>query len=393
MLRHRWKILIGIAAAFVLLTCIELATIGNGPKDEVEAYKKSLISKGEKLEISELIPPPVPPDQNGADIVNEALGMFWPEDYEGSNSIPAMCLIAPGKAIVGFRQPDVRTSYSTNSWANDLAAVSGYRSMTELLRQAMIYPAIDFHFGYGVESEDTEYLHPTPLYAGADRLSVEAMCDLHQGNNDSATTNICAILALINGLQNERLLIFQEHRDHMIFTAANTTWELLHAENLSERELAILQASWDRVELIHAAENAISMQRAIDESEIMKMRTSDKFFNERTPVSTSAVDWSDGVRSGIHQIADNAKIIYSKSMYRASWTYSDELRMLQNYQIILEMIRTTETNRFFNPAYSNMIKQYQAQATDKPSDWIVKLDSFDIHRLFSMRTSPYLTTK
>src|SRR5580698_7090386 len=123
-MRHLWKILISIGLVFALLTVIELATIGDGPEKEVEAYKKSLIAKGEILEISKLAPPLVPPEQNGADIANQALSLTTPESLRETNFIPAMRMIAPGKAIVCFEQPDVGGLYFTNSWENELAVVA-----------------------------------------------------------------------------------------------------------------------------------------------------------------------------------------------------------------------------------------------------------------------------
>ena len=63
----------GIALVFVLLTWIEVTTIGNGPKKQVEAYKKSLIAKGEKLDISELLPTPVPPERYSTGVMPSRL--------------------------------------------------------------------------------------------------------------------------------------------------------------------------------------------------------------------------------------------------------------------------------------------------------------------------------
>lgn len=383
MFRHRWKILIGIALAFVLLTGIELATIGNDPKKEVEAYKKSLIAKGERLDISELLPPPVPPEQNGADTVNEALNLLPPEDYKDSSSIPAMQLIAPGKAIVCFEQPDVRGLYFTNSWANELDVVADERPITELLRQAAAYPAIDFHLDYGNGPfADTPYIRPL-VYSGH-MLATEAVYDLHQGDVASAVTNISAMLALVNGLQDERLLIFQEVRIYMTWITANANWELLQSTNLNDSQLALLQSCWERLEFIRATENAFLMERARSESEFMKMQTSDEYFNkEANSAQPSYVDWSDGLHDGLDGLMEQAKFACAKSMFHASWIYSDELRMLEDDQNILETIRTAETNRFFNPAYRDMLKQLGARAMHKPNDWFARSDDFGFHDTFA----------
>jgi len=383
MIRHRWKILIGIAIVFVLLTAIELATIGNGPKKAVEAYKKSLIANGEKLDISELVPPSVPPEQNGADIVNEALGLLTPEDYEESNLIPAMQMIAPGKAIVCFEQRNPRNRYFTTSWANEMTLVEDDRPMTELLRQAMGYSAVDFHLDYGKGIVvASPYLRP--LLISAHRLSAEATCDLRQADTASAVTNICAILTLMNGLQDERLLIFQEIRTYMTWIAANTTWELLQSSNLNDGQLLLLQSHWAHLEFIRATENAFSMERAWSESELTKMQTSDENFNNSVGwARPSDVNWSDGWRNKWDGLMEQAKFAGATSMFRASWIYSDELHMLEDDQKILETIRTAETNRFFNPSYRDLLKQLRAHAT-LPNDWLTRLDVFGFRSMFGM---------
>ena len=385
MLRHRWKILTGIAVAFVVFICIEVATIGNGPKKEVEAYKKSLIAQGEKLDISELLPPPVSPEQNGADLVNQALGMLTTEDFEYSNLIAAARLIAPGKAIVCFEQPDVRDWNSINSWSNEMAVVEDDRPMTELLRQAANYPAIEFNLDYKDPFGPQQTRDLRHFVYSAHRLSAEVMCDLHRGDSASATTDICTILAFVNGLQEERLDGFQYIRIIMARIAGDTSWELLQSDKLNDSDLAVLQSCWKRLEFIHPMENALVMTRAYLDSEDVKMQTSDEYFDkEMSWAKPSAVDWSDGLRSGLSQLADNARVNYCKSMCHASWIYSDELQMLQNGQIVLETIRTAETNRFFYPASSNMINQPKALAASGPDDWLTKMDKYGFHHMTSV---------
>ena len=72
-------------------------------------------------------------------------------------------------------------------------------------------------------------------------------------------------------------------------------------------------------------------------------------------------------------------------MWRASWSYADELQTLQSDQIILEAMRAVQTNQAFNPAYTNMLNQLAAVGiTNTPDDWFVtKLDVPDYRRIFS----------
>src|SRR5262249_34984835 len=96
MIRHRWKILTCIATIFVFLTVIEVVTIGNGPKKEVEAYKKSLLARGEKLNISELPPLMGPARQNGMGIIAQRLSAAAMADLhrgETSSAVTNICAI------------------------------------------------------------------------------------------------------------------------------------------------------------------------------------------------------------------------------------------------------------------------------------------------------------
>lgn len=391
MLRLRWKILIGLALVFVVFAGIQVATIGDGPRKEVEAYKKSLIARGEKLDISELVPPPAPPEQNGAEIARAAFSMLTSDDYEESNLVPAMRMIAPGKAIVCFEQPDVRNAYYdepyTNSWSNVMVVVNDDRPMTELLKQAVDYPAIEFYLDYKGDGM-TQAANYRPMVWSANRLSTEAVCDLRRGDAASAATNICAILALVDGTENERHELFQAGRIHMTSVAANANWALLQSSNVNDAELAVLQKEWERPEFIRAMENTLSVRRAWLESELARMLASNNYFNKQMGwVNVQSVDWSAGLREGLGELADKAKLVCSKSMYRASWVYWDELQMLKDDQIVLEMLRTVATNGVFNPSYNEMEKQLEVSRAKEPDGWLVNWDDSGLHESLSFSSS------
>jgi hypothetical protein len=55
-------------------------------------------------------------------------------------------------------------------------------------------------------------------------------------------------------------------------------------------------------------------------------------------------------------------------MWRVSWGYSDEMRSLQGQQVILETMRTVETNRSFYPAYTNMMSRLETVGITNASD-------------------------
>ena len=363
------------------------------PERALDAYKESLIAKGEKLEISEVLPPSVPPESNGVDLVSSALSSLdLSGSYDWTNLPPMMQMVAPGKALIGWQQPDVRGFDFTNSWDNVTAAAEASRSAREMLMQAAAYPAIDFQLDYDKWPDSSEMLmkYLPPLKRSAQSLAAAAMCDLHNGDSASATTNICTLLALVQGEHSDRTLIAQLVRIAMTAIAADASWELLQSTNVNDAELAKLQKNWERLEFIEPVENSLLMERAGAEVTIQKMRADAGEFRRYTTgmlgsSGSSGAGGSSGWLDGLEDFWEKMKFAYAASMWRSSWSYSDELRTLQSDQIVLETLRAVETNRVFNPAYTNMLNRLAAIGiTNEPDNWLLsKLDVPDYRRLFS----------
>lgn len=353
---RRSKLVIAITVGIFAFSGVWAAWVYTLGQNNVDAYKKSLLAQGEKLEISEVLPLPIPPDQNGADIVNQAGAMFNPEPGDVTNMLPAMRMVAPGKAMVVFEQPYVLSRDFSNSWESVLAVASNNRPGIELLRHLLDAQSLDFHLDYE-KGQELQFVHFMPLRRCAQKLSAEAVCDLHNGDPALAATNICVLLALVNGERDERLMVSQATRTMLALFATQATWELLQATNVTDAELAMLQKKWEQQEYVRAMENAIVMQRAMSEKDIEQMR------NSRTDLKKimgGGPGYLPGWTGRFVEAWDNSKRTYGELMWRISWTYSDELQMLRNYQAVLDTVRTIETNGYFNPAYTNMVNQLQA---------------------------------
>lgn len=377
---HRWKLIIAVAVVMLVLMVVWVVTFFVTPDNDVEAYRKSLIAKGEKLEISQVMPAPVPPEQNGAEVVRQAFRLLIPMQVEYTNSPEAMWPVAPGKAMVAFKQSEVRIRYITNSWSNVLSTAEANRPAMEFLRQAASFPAISFDLDYSNEM-NVGMASLTLLWPAALGLSAETICDLHQGDAALAATNIDVLLALVNEEQGERLFYIQQLRVYQLDAAARDTWELLQSDHLKDEPLAMLQAGWERLEFVHSAENTLMMARAMNEAEIKKMRTSNEYADRVMRA------WTGGMAAGgSGAVWQNAKRTASRALWLESWTYSDELLMLQEEQIILEAIRTVETNGYFNPAFTNMQNQCDAMTTNETGSFLEKLDDHGVHRLFASRS-------
>jgi hypothetical protein len=344
-MKTRWKILIAVGIFMGVSCAVSFVMMRVQPENQVEAYKKFLREKGEKLEISKVLPPPVSPGNNCADAVEDAFRTF----SSGGGKIPnTMQMVAPGKAMTGWARPDVRGYDFTNSWEDFGAAVAADRPAIELLKQVFERPELDFHLDY-----QKGFLmllpHLAPLKRSAQRLSAAAICDLHEGNTGSAATNLCAMLGLVQADRREGVIISQLVRIAMAAIAASATWELLQYTNVPDAQLATLQKSWEQQEFISAAENSFLMERAIMSETMKKMRASHTEFRSTLGMASSgsSSSTSPGWTLDLDELFSEAKLASGEMMWRASWSYSEELHMLQADQVMLGTLRAMNTNQFY----------------------------------------------
>src|SRR5579862_4145304 len=175
-----------------------------------EAYIAQLKAHGEPMDLAQVIPPPVPPEQNSAETFRKAAWLIDADTHlDYTNYAYGMEMIAPGKAMVCWRQPDVRDSDSTNSWESVEVAVAQNEKSFALLRQIITKPNFDFQINYdrGVANLNFTNFNLAESKRAVQRLETAALCDLHQGDTASAVTNLQAMLAIIKALRNERLVI------------------------------------------------------------------------------------------------------------------------------------------------------------------------------------------
>jgi hypothetical protein len=352
-----WKISIAVGIFLAVFTGLWLVTMRVQPENKVEAYKKLLRGKGEKLEISEVLPPPVPAESNSVNAVEDAFRMFG----SGSEKVPdAMKMVAPGKALVGWMQAEVRGSDFTNSWVDFAAEVAAGRPAIELLHQVLERPWLDFQLDYN-KGIMLLLPHLAPLKRSAQKLEAAVVCDLHDGNTGAATTNILTVLGLVHGNATEGLLISHLVRIAMTAIAVGPTWELLQTTNVTDAQLAAVQKSWAQLDFLSGATNAFTMERVWGLDIIQKLRASHEEFGKM--FGAAGLMSGSGGSSSIwvwppdwEAITERPRYAVGEVMWRSSWSYSDELRTLQGDSIILETLRTMQTNQsqFYKADYDAM---------------------------------------
>lgn len=345
-------------------------------KSPLEEYKAKLRASGEKLAIEELIPPRVPVAENRAEHLRKAIQLSEVAGRFVNDNLPfAMRTIAPGKAIDGSRQPDIRTDTATNSWEAMDAALLGRNEELELLHELIEQPVLDFELEY---KRGFRLLlpHLAKTKGEAQLLFAAAVCDLHRGNTPSSVTNIRAILAIVKGTQGERLVISQLVRIAIASIAVAPTWELLQATNATDSDLQALQKDWQALEFTAAAEASMEMERAMALVAAAEMRAASNPLDiygyspsGSSSSSSGSGDWLEDLGQTIKDSWSGAKSKTAITLWRVSWSYTDELRLLQGEQILIESFRQLQTNKNFR-----LVREEQNR----------KLDALGIHEITGM---------
>jgi hypothetical protein len=388
---------IGLLAIAVAVLAL-VAWVGGSylsSKGAVTRYKEQLRAAGEKLTIAELVPPPVPPESNSAGIFFQAVPLNNAVTCLTTNQPLVMLAIAPGKAMIGWQQPDIRDNWAgTNSWEEADAALAQYADALDLLHQIIEHPTLDFGLAYQ-QWPNLMWTHLSPLKSAAQRLSAAAIVHLHDGDTAAAATDIRAMLALVKGTRDERTVISQLVRIAIAHVALAANWELLQATNLTDAQLASVQRDWQELEFVKEAEAALNMERAFTEDTIGRMRNSTASFRQMAGLYGAGVPGGNsGLGSNFSQFAQTlwhgTQTAGKEFMWRTAWSYPDELRALKGEQVFLESLRLAETNGCFRDAMlQQRVKLERIGIKEKAEDVDAAMSAVfepDLRSLFSGST-------
>lgn len=340
----------------VLSCAVTFLTLHAGPENAVEAYKKLLRERGEKLEIGELQPAPVPSDQNCVSAVQTAFSSF----SSGYQVPDVMQMVAPAKAMIAWQQPKVRgydgSDKMTNSWEDFGEDVAAHRQAIDELKEVFDRPKLDFALDY-----KKNYILPLPhlalLKRAAQVIEAATVLDLHNGDDGAVATNICVLLALVRADHDEPILISHLVRIAMVAIAENPTWELLQSTNATDAQLALLQKNWTLLEFLDSLERTVEMERAFIKDDVEKARADSEAFDlmMKEGGSSSSSSGGSGWALDFDALGEDIKYNTGKTLWRASWSYTEEIHFLQGDQIMLETFRAMETNsQFLKPQYDAM---------------------------------------
>jgi hypothetical protein len=338
--------------ALVLLVLLAgtLAIIWAVRARSVARYQQQLLLAGEKLKLEDVLPPLTPADQNGVAAFRQAMPAWRSSGTNllDRNPPAAMHMLAPGKAMIGWMQPDIRSD-GTNTWSQVETEVASYHDDLQLVREAAAYPVLDFNLDYR-QGFTLLLPHLAPLKRSEQYLTMAAVCALHKGDVPVACTNIEAMLGLVKGTANECLGISQLVRISMANISMTATWELLQTPGLTDGQLAGIQRRWSELQFVQPMNAALSFERAMGQMELQRMRKSSaecrrilSGFGSGGP-AVFVFAFGPTVDSVLNGAVERTR----ETRWRLFASYPDELRALKGYQVLLGSFRDVERGQPFN---------------------------------------------
>ena len=297
-----------------------------------------------------------------------------------------MKMVAPGRAMIRWQQPDVRDSDGTNSWRDVETAVNQNAKSFALLQQIIDQPDFDFQIKYeqGVADLVFTNLYLVESKRAAQRLETAALCDLHRGDTAPAVKNLRAMLALAKALRNEHFAISELVRIAIAQIALTVNWEILQSSNLTDEQLAALQQDWMSLDFIRGEEDALTMERVSGEITLTIWRNSHAGLQRYINLGEGARK-SMGLTGEGETLWDKAKITTKIFMWRCWWSYPDELRCLKGYDVLINAARSAQTNGSFQTALQYQTTKLDELGISKMDDEFLPLFSneMDFHSMLS----------
>jgi hypothetical protein len=207
----------------------------------VANYVAELKANGEPMDLAQVVPPPVPPEQNGAPFITNALADFYSGIFATNltHDLPsAMREVLPGKAMVGWQQQkiiacDEPPELSTNTWQDLGKELVAAKSDLDSFQNLTNHPVLDFNLDYA-KFYSIQLRHLAQLKRAAQWLNASSLYNLHERKTTDACADVHTMLAIVKGQTEEPLEISQLVRSAIASMSAQTTWEILQDPNVSE---------------------------------------------------------------------------------------------------------------------------------------------------------------
>jgi hypothetical protein len=343
-MRPIWKILIVAAVVAGSLAVFLLVMPGNREKIALENYRNQLKQQGEKMNVAELAPSVSPTDADqGKALVSEASLLGNLNEYPRT-----MHWIAPGHALVGWRETISPTYDLTNCWPTLDEALKRNEETLAAVRATLDQSGLGFPLDYQA-GFSMGFPHLLPIKEVSLWLMASTELKLHEHDTNGAWENLLAEANLVRKNSGEPIIISQLVRIAITQIAIADIWEALQYPGWSDAQLQQLQTNWEGFDLLDHVEPALDMERDSLRGEFDYMRTS--FSNYNNYLNPLAFGSSTPRYETLSEIAANPpegiKAHFRYGNWKSTGSYEEELVTMKVCQAAVEASRRFRTNESF----------------------------------------------
>jgi hypothetical protein len=259
--------------------------------------------------------------------------------------------VAPGELRPLSLVTNLASGSTPVNWATWNAAVVSMQPMLEELRLSLRSPA---------PRSDVDYrsLGSIPNYVArrnaAQWLAGEAWLALHATNREASTACLESLLALADLHRDDPTVVNQMIRVAIGELAFEVTAAGLPVDGWSERQLARLQAAWERPRFYERLVTAFECERSVTLSWLESVRTNGS-------VGSRTLSLVRGSRSFADSLLDDYVL---DPMYRKAWAVQDQLFFLERFQEMLQAMRAANQHRnwiVLGPELTRICKVFEDQ--------------------------------
>jgi hypothetical protein len=344
-------------------------------------YKKELIAQGEKLSPQDFINNRLTPDTDAAPII-ATIGKIQPGKVIVHSLPPLMKLLASGRAIVGFREPEWVETWSfkdgewvegkvTNRWEQVAVDLESNALVLAEIRTAMQKPvfvnAIDYAAGPKIKIP-----HLAKAKSLAQWLQAEIALALHEGRRADALAALQCQIRIPKLLAEDKIWISELVRGALGAIARANTWEALQRDDWQDEELAVIQQAWADQHFADGITAALECELMAMTITYQQLRNS----NQETHVPLEATDSLGTIFSSLANIDDPeteedsiwTKIPFHEELtefwqsqiycriWLFAWSHQAEYKALTEVYSALELMREGDSKK----SYAHIRPKFEA---------------------------------
>lgn len=343
--KRRWLTRLGLLFGLLIFSLLAFAIVEHFRGKAMFSRRiAELKSSGEELKVAAFLPKPVELGKNAFTILATLTTRTESILTNAAYGPPSMNFNETTRAVVAWKLARWEASDGvTNDWDWLAPQLNDAGELIAQLQAAAACPEYDCGFDYNKGFLDFQIGPLHTVKNAAQVLSAATIHELYRGNVNAAHSNLCTLAKLVVMQEPEPLVICQLVRFACATIAFNTTWQLMQSTELTQPQLAELQAIWARAQFAEDMGRALEMERAMAMTFAEQLRSSSANLEFTLNEQESVVDTVGDLLGSLPARGFVLHRIYAP-FWRFAWSAQDELRSLNRWQFMIKRERFARTN-------------------------------------------------